>query len=72
MAKKYSQQSVESDTSSVEGALAQAGQVNPPKAKTVSNIANNDPKTVKGYEKLGTVKLPSGKPTATDNRGEGS
>ncbi len=72
MAKKYIQQSVESDASSVEGALAQAGQVSPSKAKTVNNLANNDPKTMKGYERLGTVKMPSGKPTATDNRGEGS
>ncbi len=73
MAKKYGQQSVESDVSSVEGALAQAGQVSPPKAKTVSRLANNDPKTMKGYTKLGSGgPAHTGKPTATDNRGEGS
>ena len=73
MAKKYSQQSVESDVSTPEQALGQAGQVSPPKAKTISNLANNDPKTMKGYERLGSGgPAHTGKPTATDNRGEGS
>ncbi len=76
MAKKYIQQSMESDVSSIEGALAQAGQVSSPKAKTVSNLANNDPKATKGYERLGSGGPPhTGKaypPKSKDNRGEGS
>ena len=63
-------QSVKSDVSSIEGALAQAGQVSPMKQATPNKIASNEPKRVKGYEKLGTVSNKRSAPN--DNRGEGA
>lgn len=73
MAKKYSRQSVESDVSSVEGALAQTGQTSGARKPNSKILAQNDPVTQKGYTKLGTGGFPrDGKPHATENRGEGS
>jgi len=70
MAKK---QSVESDVSSVEGALAQTGQTTGARKSRSRILAQNDPVTPKGYTKLGSGGFPrDGKPHATDNRGEGS
>jgi hypothetical protein len=69
-------QSVESDVSSVEGALAQTGQTTGVRKSRSKVLAQNDPVTQKGYTKLG-----SGGPAHTgkalpekskDNRGEGS
>ena len=72
MAKKGNRQSVESDVSNPEQALAQVGQVSPIKPAVVSKLAAKDPQTPKGYERLGAGgPAHTGKPTATDNRGEG-
>lgn len=73
MTKKYVRQNVEADVSTPEQALAQTGQVSIPKTPRMSRLATNDPKTPKGYEKLGPGgPVHTGKPTATENRGEGS
>lgn len=73
MAKKYSKQSVESDVSSVEGALGQVGQTTGARKPRSRILAQNDPVTQKGYTNLGKAGFPKdGKPHATDNRGEGS
>ncbi len=73
MAKKYAGQNVESDVSSVEGALAQTGQTTGARKPRSKILAQNDPVTQKGYTKLGSGGFSrNGKPHATDNRGEGS
>lgn len=72
MAKKVSRQGVESDVSSVEGALAQVNQTTGARKPRSKILAQNDPVTPKGYTKLGTGGFPrDGKPHATENRGEG-
>ena len=73
MAKKVSQQSVESDVSSVEGALAQVGQTTGARKPRSKILAQNDPVTSKGYTSLGRAGFPKdGKAHSKDNRGEGS
>ncbi len=56
----------------VEQALAEMNQTTGARKSRSKILAQNDPVTPKGYTKLGSVKMPTGKPTATDNRGEGS
>lgn len=73
MAKKYSSQSVNSDVSDAEGALAHVDPARASKPFPTSTPASGDPKSVKGYDKLGTGgPAHTGNPTATDNRGEGA
>ena len=70
--RKVGKQSIQSDVSSAEEALAQVGKVSPIKPPKSLILAQNEPKTVQGYENLGTGGLPrTGKATAKDNRGEG-
>jgi hypothetical protein len=72
MANKVSRQSVESDVSTPEQALAQASQTTGARKPRSKILAQNDPVTPKGYTKLGGGGLSrDGKPHATDNRGEG-
>jgi hypothetical protein len=69
--KKVTGQSPVSDVSDVAGALVHVGTVSPMTMPKSLILAKNDPKTVQGYEKLGTAKpVASLKPK--DNRGEGS
>jgi len=56
----------------VEQALAEMNQTTGARKPRSKVLAQNDPVTQKGYTSLGKVKLPDGKPHATDNRGEGS
>ena len=73
MAKKYVNQNVASDVSTIEQALRQASQTSVARKSRSRILAQNDPATPKGYTKLGTGGFPhDGKPHATDNRGEGS
>jgi hypothetical protein len=76
VSKKVRGQSVASDVSSVEGALAHVGQVSPPTPSKSLILAKNDPKTEKGYENLGAGGPPhTGKPyppKVNENRGAGS
>ena len=73
MAKKYVNQNVESDVSTIEQALGQASQTSGARKSRSKMLAQNDPVTQKGYTKLGSGGFPrDGKPHATDNRGEGS
>ena len=69
--KKVTGQSPVSDVSTPEEALAHVGEVSPMTMPKSLILAKNDPKTVQGYEKLGTAKpVASLKPK--DNRGGGS
>lgn len=76
MSKKYARQNVESDVSTPEQALRQAGQTTGARKPRSKMLAQNDPVTQKGYEKLGPGGPPhTGKayaPKSKDNRGEGS
>ena len=66
---KPKKQSVTSDVSSPEEALAHVAMVSPPTMPKPNTIASNTPTTVKGYEKLGTgIKRPSGKPVGGDEK----
>lgn len=72
MAKKYIHQNVESDVSTPEQALGQVGQTTEARKPRSKILAQNDPVTPKGYNKLGSAGfLRDGKPHATENRGEG-
>jgi hypothetical protein len=72
MVKEYVKQNVESDASSPEQALSQAGQTTGARQPRSRQLATNDPPTPKGYTKLGVGGFPrDGKPHATENRGEG-
>ncbi len=76
MAKKSNQQGVESDVSTPEQALGQVGQTTGARKPRSRILAQNDPVTPKGYEKLGAGGPPhTGKALpekSKDNRGEGS
>jgi len=73
MAKKYVNQNVASDVSTIEQALRQASQTSGARKSRSRILAQNDPVTPKGYTKLGTGGFPrDGRPHATENRGEGS
>jgi len=65
--KKYTKQSVESDVSSIEGALAQIAQSEISRTSP-KKLAQGEPKRVKGYEGLGKGL----KHIPKDNRGDGA
>jgi len=67
MAKKYSSQNVNSDVSSIDGALAQTAQSEISKISP-KKLAQGEPKRVKGYESLGKGL----KHIPKDNRGDGA
>ena len=67
MAKQYSSQSVESDSSSPEGALAQTEQSSIDRISP-KKMAQGTPREVQGYESLGKARIHIPK----DNRGDGT
>jgi len=72
MKKSISSQRVESDVSTPEEALRHVAEMDAPTPHKSKILAENDPKTVKGYTSLGPGgPAHTGKPTATENRGEG-